>query len=345
MRGADVNKYFALGSVLLSAGVRIGAEVTQMRGVVFVFAALIAAAGAIVAYDQFRPSGQRAASPGTSSSQSGDPTQELASRLLTPSYMPDGATYEVRLFPTQLPPDPKIDLPQPAGARLVGSALRLRNGAAASLDAVVDVPAGTNDVGGFYDRELAKLGWSPAPNRGPTSQGGFVPAVVGTYRMYCKGEQPPWYSVNIFTPSAAPIDVRAHVEFTNPNISSGGSYVGPCSAQPQGIQMGGGLNKLPALRAPDGVILRGGMGGTGGNDRQTSDAGAVSKLSPADIESAFEQQLTAAGWTRLARNADGPVAWSTWKLPGEGDWRGLLLVNETGADKRSLTIRAELVQN
>ena len=312
-----------------------------MRGVVFVFVAVIAAAGAIVAYDQLRPSGQRAASPGASSSQSGDPTQELASRLLTSSYNPDGATYEVRLFPTQLPPDPKIDLPQPAGARLVGSALRLRNGAAASLDAVIDVPAGTNDVAGFYDRELTKLGWSPAPSRGPANQGGFVQAVVGTFRTYCKGEQPPWYSVNIFTPPSAPIDVRAHLEFTNPNVPAGASFVGPCSAQQSGVQVGGGLSKLPTLRAPDGVILRGGMGGSSGSDRQTSEATATSKLGASDLESAFAQQLAAAGWTKIAHGADGPVAWSTWKVPGDGDWRGLLLVNETNGDRRSLMVRAE----
>ncbi len=313
-----------------------------MRGVVFVLAAIIATAAAIVAYDRFRPADQHAASQGaTSSSQSGDATTELASRLLTPSYMPDGGTYEVRLFPTQLPPDPKIDLPQPSGARLVGSALRLRNGAAASLDAVLDVPATTADVAGFYDRELAKLGWSPAPNRGPTSQGGFVQTFPGTSRMYCKGEQPPWYSVSIFTPTAAPIDVRAHIEFTNPNVPAGGSYVGPCSAQPQGVQVGGGLNKLPALKPPDGVVLRGGMGGMSGNDRQSSEAGATTKLSASDLESAFAPQLAAAGWTRLARGADGPVAWSTWKIPGDGDWRGLLLVNETSSDRRSLLLRAE----
>ena len=311
-----------------------------MRGLVFVFAAVIATAGAIVAYDHFRPSGQ-AASQGASSSQSSDPTQELASRLLTPSYMPDGAKYEVRLFPTQLPPDPKIDLPQPVGARLVGSALRLRNGAAASLDAVLDVPTGTNDVAGFYDRELTKLGWSLAPNRGPMNQGGFQPAVVGTYRMYCKGDQPPWYSVNIFTPPTAPIDVRVHLELTNPNLAAGSTYMGPCSAQPQGVQMGGGLNRLPALRAPDGVILGGGMGGSSGGDRQTSEATATSKLGASALESAFAQQLVAGGWTKIAHGADGPVAWSTWKVPGDGDWRGLLFVNETSGDRRSLLVRAE----
>jgi hypothetical protein len=314
-----------------------------MRGVVFVLAVVVATAGAIVAYDRFAPSDRHAASQGnTSSSQSADPTAELASRLLSPSYMPDGAAYEVRLFPTQLPADPKIDLPEPAGARLVGSALRLRNGKAASLDVVVDVPAGTADVIGFYERELTKLGWSPAPNRGPSSQGGgFVQTFPGTNRMFCKGENPPWYSVNIYTPPSAPIDVRAHVEFTNPNALAGGSYVGPCSPTPQGVQIGGGLNKLPALRAPDGVVLRGGMGGSSGMDRQTSEAGATTKLSANDLETQFAQQLAAAGWTRIARGADGPVAWSTWKIPGDGDWRGLLLVNETSADRRSLLVRAE----
>jgi len=314
-----------------------------VRGVVFVFVVVIAVVGAIVAYDNFRPSGRAASQGGSSSSQSGDPMQELASRLLTPSYLPDGGTYEIRLFPGQLPPDPKVDLPQPAGARLVGTALRLRNGTAASLDAVVDVPAGTSDVAGFYDRELTKLGWSPAPSRGPSNQGGgFVQSFPATSRMYCKGENPPWYSVTVFTPPSAPIDVRAHVELVNPNSQPGSTYMGPCSAQPGAVQMGGGLNKLPALRAPDGVLLRGGMGGSSGMDRQSSEAGATTKLTASELEAQFAQQLAAAGWTKIARSADGPVAWSTWKVPGDGDWRGLLLVNETSGDRRSLLVRAEL---
>lgn len=312
-----------------------------MRGVVFVIAAIIATAGAIVAYDRFRPTDQHAASQGTSSStQSGDATTELASRLLTPSYMPDGGKYEVRLFPAQLPPDPKIDLPQPTGARLVGSALRLRNGTAASLDAVLDVPGTATDAAGFYDRELAKLGWSPAPNRGPTNQGGFIQSFPVTTRMYCKGENPPWYNVNIFTPPSAPLDVRAHIEFINPNVPAGGAYMGPCSAQPGVVPMSG-MTKLPALRPPDGVVLRGGMGGMSGSDRQSSEAGATTTLSASELETAFAQQLAAAGWTKIARGADGPIAWSTWKIPGDGDWRGLLLVNETSGDRRSLLLRAE----
>jgi hypothetical protein len=318
-----------------------------MRGVVFVFVAVIAAAGAIVAYDSFRPSAQRAGSQGaTSTSQSGDPLAELSGRLLLPPFMKsqDNATYELRLYPAQLPPDPRIDLPQPAGSRLIGTALRLRNGAPASLDAVLDVPASTTDVAGLFERELTKLGWSPAPNRGqPQGGGGFVPSGMAANRMYCKGEQPPWYSISVFELPSAPFDVRAHIDFVNPSLGFGGTYAGPCAVQQQPVPMSG-MNKLPTLRAPDGVVLRGGMGGGGGMDRQTSDASAISKLSVAEIESAFAQQLVAAGWTRVAASASGPVAWSTWKLPGDGDWRGLLLINETGADRRSLTVRAEMTQ-
>jgi hypothetical protein len=38
------------------------------------------------------------------------------------------------------------------------------------------------------------------------------------------------------------------------------------------------------------------------------------------------------------------VAWSTWKLPGDGDWRGLLFVNEVTGERRTLMVQAQLVQ-
>ena len=56
------------------------------------------------------------------------------------------------------------------------------------------------------------------------------------------------------------------------------------------------------------------------------------------------QQLVAAGWSRIAGTTSGPIALSTWKLPGDGDWRGLLLVNELAGETRSLLVQAQLVQ-
>ena len=243
-----------------------------MRNVAFVIGSLVLAAVVVAGYQQLRPMGQRVASSGTAP-QSGD-TTELASRLLLPPYLSqDGATYELRMYAGTLPPDPKIDLPRPAGTRLVGATLRLRNNVPASLDAVMDVPASAGDVPAFFERELTKLGWSQAPNRGGGQSGGFVSAPIGSSKTYCKGEAPPWYSVSVFTPAGAPIAVRAHVDLINPNPFPGG--FGPCS-QPPGPQPMNGLNKLPPLRAPAGVVMRG-SGGGGGNDRQSSEATATSR--------------------------------------------------------------------
>jgi hypothetical protein len=45
-----------------------------------------------------------------------------------------------------------------------------------------------------------------------------------------------------------------------------------------------------------------------------------------DLEVHFSRQLETAGWTRLAGTADDVAGWSSWRLPGEGGWGGILLV-------------------
>ena len=314
-----------------------------MRNVTFVIGALVLAVVAIVGYEQIRPTAQRVASSGATP-QSGDSTTELASRLLLPPYLAqqDSAAYELKLYPGTLPPDPKIDLPQPSGSRVVGAAVRLRNKAPAALDVVMDVPESTGDVAAYFERELTKTGWTAAPNRGGP-QGGFVSGPVGNSRTFCKGENPPWYSVTAFAVAGAPFDVRAHIDLVNPSPYPGS--FGPCSqpAQPAGIGINNGMNKLPALHAPSGVTMRT-SGGGGGNDRQSSEAVATGKTSAKDLEAAFAQELVAAGWIRAAGSADGPIAWSTWKVAGDGNWHGLLLVNELSGEVRSLLLQAQLVQ-
>ena len=51
---------------------------------------------------------------------------------------------------------------------------------------------------------------------------------------------------------------------------------------------------------------------------------------------------SAAGWARVKGRADDVIAWSSWTLPGEGAWRGMLLVLAPfGAEERSLSLRIE----
>jgi hypothetical protein len=99
--------------------------------------------------------------------------------------------------------------------------------------------------------------------------------------------------------------------------------------------------RLPALRAPDGVVLQS-SGSSMGGPRQQSDAIANTSKTSAELESFFAQQLAAAGWTRVAGGANTPLAFSTWKVPGDGDWQGVLIVIEMPSkDRRSLMLRAE----
>ncbi len=86
-----------------------------------------------------------------------------------------------------------------------------------------------------------------------------------------------------------------------------------------------GWERLPPLAPPAGVPLRGGGGG-GGSGSWHSEATVETDLPVPDLEVHFLRQLEAAGGTRLAGTADDVAAWSSWRLPGEGDWGGILLV-------------------
>src|SRR2546428_4630877 len=100
------------------------------------------------------------------------------------------------------------------------------------------------------------------------------------------GEAPPWSSVRFFTPAGARLGVRAHIALINPNPFPGA--FGPSWQQP-GAQPMNGLNKLPPLRAPAGVVMRG-SGGGGGSGTPASQATPPTKTTAADPETAFRQQ-------------------------------------------------------
>jgi hypothetical protein len=100
---------------------------------------------------------------------------------------------------------------------------------------------------------------------------------------------------------------------------------------------------VPVLRGPDGIllpILLWGDGGSGGEQHWTARAVGQTEMTAAELESHLARQLTGAGWTRVAQAVAGPVASSTWIVPGAGEKElyGLLLVAETPAKGRQLLL-------
>jgi len=273
---------------------------------------------------------------------SNDDLAELAARIISPPYpMPDGSTQTATLHPGALPPNAGFDLPIPPSSRLIGSVVRQRTNANPSFDAVLDVPGNADDVTSFYERELGKKGLTtpPAPQQ-QMQQGGFQGnAGPAKTSMFCKGDSLPYVSVSVFSRPSAMNDVRIH--FEPAQTASAQQYIGsPCS-QKSGAQPGMPAQRLPVLRAPDGVALQG-SGSSMGGARQQSDAVATTPKTAAELESFFSQQLAAAGWTRVAGGSNTPLAFSTWKVPGDGDWQGVLIIIEMPAkDRRSLMLRAE----
>lgn len=272
----------------------------------------------------------------------GDEAQyhELAERLLNFGYAPTGPM-TITLLPAALPTDPAITLPTMSGARLVGSAVRVR-GTDRSADVVIDAPGDPQQVAAAYEQGFKDQGWSvPSAATGAgATPGGFQASTPPVSKLLCKGETA-MLTVLVSARPGAPNDVRINVQ---PNLANVGGSA--CSAKSR--QSGGG-NHLPPLRPPDGATLIGGGGGSSmssigggpGLSRQTSETTAATSLSAGALEAAFEKQLAVAGWTRLAGQDDGALAWSTWAST-EAGWSGTLIVSDTATKgQKSLLLRAE----
>lgn len=235
----------------------------------------------------------------------------------------------VDLLPAQLPTDLPLALPTPPGARLVGSAVVHTRVRSASWDVIYDAPASATNLNDFYATTLPPLGWD-APISESRPARGFYPSVMGTPQrgLFCANGAS--LLVNTGPTAAGTLFVRAHVE-ANGGLCQRVSPV--ATGQPSAA------DALPGLAAPGGVLLKL-TGATFTADRVSTDATAATSMSAADIEASYARQLIDAGWTRVAGNASGPVAWSTWTVPGPGDLRGYLSVLEiSDQDRRDLHVQ------
>jgi ketosteroid isomerase-like protein len=252
--------------------------------------------------------------------------RRLTERLLHNSYPhgPTGVEITVAGLPPSLP-----DIPLPAPARLLGSVLHSRGARPMVMEAVLDADDTPERVLAAYTALLRSAGWTDFEGGGPM-RGGFVSGgdEGGSFRR-ADGDGPV-LMVSADTPDAGPTAVRLRLDWQLTRRMRHG----PRGAPP-------GLEKLPRMTPPPGLDFRGEH--LGGSDRLwTAEAALRTERSTAELEAHFAGQLLRESWTRLGGGAHDAVAWSTWRLPGEERWRGLLLVLVAfDPDERYLTLRIE----
>lgn len=262
--------------------------------------------------------------------------RELAGRFLTqPGAGPGTPGQSADLLPGQLPADLPLTLPQPPGARLVGSVVRRRGGSTLLWDVILDAPGAPADLLTFYRGQLLSLGWTTPPS-GPFG-GGFLAAVPDTgSATYCgKAGSPPVLVVTAAPAASGGSDVRITIDAAN---------AGACAIAPVPVPGPPRLtNRLPSLTPPPGLTFVQGGSGSYGSERTTSDATALTDRSAGELAAYYGAQLQAAGWTRVASGGEGgPFVWSVWNVPGDGGYQGMLSVLEgPGLNRRDLHVQVE----
>jgi hypothetical protein len=259
-----------------------------------------------------------------------EPTElELLRRLMIKRSAP----VECELIVGGLPAALADQVPLPSGARLVGSMVTGHRGLLAGLQVVLDATGNPTEVVNAFEQELRERGWDPFEGLPGLMHGGFLPGPPSEARMLQRGGQGPVLRLSAWAGDGAFTDLRLWLDWQMPRQSEErGRH------HPMGMS---GLTRMPPLQPPEGVALET-QGGGGGGGRWNSEARVDTDLTVAALEAHFASQLVDAGWTRISGRADDLVGWSSWSLPGEGEWRGLLLVLAAfRANERSLTLRVE----
>lgn len=236
----------------------------------------------------------------------------LAEKLMTHPH-PEGPT-SIELLLRRLPTEWSA-IPAPPGARLLGSALHSRRGRPAQIEAIYVAEGDAQSVVSRYEAALKAGDWAVFSGFGGMP-GGFVPGgLAAAHQSYRHGNEGPILMVAALEGGTAETDLRLRLDWDMvrhlPEMRMHG--------RPEGAE------RLPPLAPPSGVPLRGGGGG-GGSGSWHSEATIETDLPVPDLEVHFSRQLEKAGWTRLSGTADDVAAWSSWRLPGEGDWGGILIV-------------------
>jgi len=252
--------------------------------------------------------------------------EELAIRLLTPSY-PDAPDVEkTKVFVGALPDEMPISLPMPEGSRILGSVVNGEQG----IEVVLDVNRTPEQVLDFYRESMAADNWSEVGGGfGPA--GGFAPDVDRI--TLCRGAWNPSVTVGAYELEAGLTDVRLNVN-TNPDWS-------PCR---QSETFEDSMKPLPKLvTPPDAEHLRDSL--SGGGSTVASTATMETDMNSTALEEYYADQLKESNWTYIESGRCGEAAWSTWKFVDEGDleWNGQFIALEVPGTEKTRFVLVQAV--
>jgi hypothetical protein len=258
-----------------------------------------------------------------------EPTlRELAERLLQHPH-PDGPT-SVELIVGALPDSLPATLPLPAGGRVIGSALYSRGDRRLSMSAVFDVRETPPVALTKYETELTRHGWTTPEDFRPM-HGGFVSSETGEWRSYREDDQGPDLTAVVRARDGGSSEVQLRLNWDAVHRPRRSNH-----AMPPGADL------LPRLHPPAGAVMIRGASGGGGDGHWDTTTTLRTERSVAELEEHLAGQLIEAGWTRVAGSTDAAVGWSTWEVPGDGSWRGVLVVLAVfESAERFLTLRIE----
>jgi hypothetical protein len=225
---------------------------------------------------------------------------------------------EMEVFPGQLPPNLPVDIPLPAGSRIVGTVLN--SGGLEEVTVYIDALESPRDLLDFYRERLLPGGWYRVDTGGHASNG-FNDA-DGSYQIqgqFCRSEQGPTLLVTATQQENGLAVLRVGL-YTDERTS-------PCLPHQR---RGPPANPVPPLPLPAGarIVMGAGPWGSRGPDSAHSGAEIEIELDLAAVAEHYSRHLEAGGWTKRDSDQSGLCAWSTWTFQHEREeaWRGLLVV-------------------
>ena len=220
-----------------------------------------------------------------------------------------------------IPDEWQLNLPMPDDARVIASI----KGEWTDTIVMIDTSLPPDEVFSFYTKQLASLGWNPAPT--DANENGFAPAAEA-FRSFCSADGKEYLIVSASRITDEKTDLRLNL-FTDADPSMCGEGVTE------------EINSLiPRLKAPQGTILQ---DGSEGGDEKSWEVSVQLKtsLSPVELAEHYNRQLETAGWELMKQGKGDGTAWSNWSFTDDQGqtWSGTLIVistSEEGSSKYAL---------